>query len=107
MVYTVMLSTSAAHRLASNSVMSSGRSFTLSMNRSILLRRIMMLKIETRNGVKELMADSIVSAIGFVPDQTLADKSNPHVHVIGDANFVSNLKGAVWYANDLAIALSK
>ena len=56
--------------------------------------------------VKELKADSIVSAIGFVPDQTLADKSNPHVHVIGDANFVSNLKGAVWYANDLAIALS-
>jgi len=65
-----------------------------------------MLKIETRSGVKELKADSIVSAIGFVPDQTLADKSNPHVHVIGDANFVSNLKGAVWYANDLAIALS-
>ena len=35
---TVMLSTSPAHRLSSNSVMSSGSSFTLSMNRSIFLR---------------------------------------------------------------------
>ena len=35
---TVMLSTSPAHRLSSNSVMSSGSSCTLSMNRSIFLR---------------------------------------------------------------------
>ena len=41
LLYTVMLSTSPAHRLSSNSVMSSGRSFTLSMKRSIFLRRIM------------------------------------------------------------------
>ena len=79
----------------------------MDMNPSRAIFIFRMLKIETLSGVKELMADSIVSAIGFVPDQTLADKSNPHVHVIGDANFVSNLKGAVWYANDLAIALSK
>ena len=37
LAWTVMLSTSAAHRLASNSVMSSGRPFTLSMKRSIFL----------------------------------------------------------------------
>ena len=35
----VPLSPSPANRLSSNSVMSSGRSFTLSMNRSIFLRR--------------------------------------------------------------------
>ena len=38
LAYTVMLSTSAAHRLSSNPVMSFGRSLMLSMNRSIFLR---------------------------------------------------------------------
>jgi hypothetical protein len=41
LLYNVMLSTSPAHRLSSNSVTASGRSLMLSMNRSIFLRRIM------------------------------------------------------------------
>ena len=63
--------------------------------------------IETPEGRKKLDADSVVCAIGFAPNNTLADPNNKHVHVIGDACLVSNLKGAIWNANDLAIEMSK
>lgn len=63
--------------------------------------------IENTDGKQELEADSFVSAVGFKSDIGLLKKKNKHVHVIGDAAKVSNLKGAIWGANDLVLKLSK
>ena len=62
---------------------------------------------ENAEGRHELEADSIVNAIGFDPGAALCPKKRKHVHIIGDAASVSNLKNAIWGANDLAVALSK
>ena len=63
--------------------------------------------IENKDGRQELPADSFVSAVGFKSENSLVPKHNKHVHVLGDAATVSNLKGAIWGANDLAVKLSK
>ena len=62
---------------------------------------------ENAEGRHEIEADSIVNAIGFDPGTALCPKKQKHVHIIGDAASVSNLKNAIWSANDLAVALSK
>lgn len=63
--------------------------------------------IEGKDGCQTIQADSFVSAVGFSSGSPLFDKKNKHVHIIGDAAHVSNLKGAIWPANDLAILFSK
>ena len=63
--------------------------------------------IENKDGQQRLPADSFVSAVGFKSDLSLLTKKSRHVHVIGDAANVSNLKGAIWGANDLVLKLSK
>ena len=57
--------------------------------------------------MKTIPCDSVVRATGFNPDTSLITGKNKHVHVIGDADKVSNLKGAVWGANNLILKLSK
>jgi 2-enoate reductase len=64
--------------------------------------------IEGPEGKREIFADSVVNAIGFNPGSPLApEKKNPHVHRIGDVENVSNLKNAIWGANDLVLKLSR
>lgn len=63
--------------------------------------------IENVEGQKELPCDSVVRATGFNPNASLLSGKKKHVHVIGDADKVSNLKGAVWGANNLILKLSK
>lgn len=63
--------------------------------------------VEGRDGRLRLNADSVVNAAGFTPNRSLFSGRSRHVHYIGDAKTVSNLKGAVWGANDLAVKLSK
>jgi len=63
--------------------------------------------IENNEGRQELEADSFVSAVGFKSDTSLLPRKRKHVHVIGDASSVSNLKGAIWGANELVLKLSK
>lgn len=63
--------------------------------------------IENKDGRQTIPADSVVSAVGFSAGSHLAGKKNKHVHVIGDAAQVSNLKGAIWPANDLALKFSE
>jgi 2-enoate reductase len=55
-----------------------------------------------------LLADIIITSIGYNSDKTLAIRAgdDPHVHVIGDAAQVGNVLGAIWDANDTALALS-
>ena len=62
---------------------------------------------ENTEGRHEVEADSVVNAIGFASGSALCPKKRKHVHIIGDAANVSNLKNAIWGANDLAVALSK
>lgn len=63
--------------------------------------------IENADGRQELEADSFVSAVGFKSDISLLTGKRKHVHVIGDASSISNLKGAIWGANELVLKLSK
>ena len=53
--------------------------------------------VEDKNGDKtEIAADSVIVSVGYVP-APVAKKSG-HVHVIGDANKVGNLRTVVWNA---------
>lgn len=59
-----------------------------------------------RGGARETVeCDSVVSAAGFVSGSALAEKDSKRVHILGDAAEVSNLKGAIWRANDLVMEL--
>lgn len=55
----------------------------------------------------ELPADSVITSIGYVAGTPFGEVANKRIHVIGDAGKVSNLRSAVWAANDLAVKLSK
>lgn len=53
-------------------------------------------------------ADTVITSIGYVNGVPFTfDQKNKHIHVIGDAAKVSNLKNAIWSADDLAVKLSK
>lgn len=47
--------------------------------------------ISTKDGEKEIACDSVVLSVGYVSDQSLM-KENEHVHILGDADKVGNLK---------------
>lgn len=61
--------------------------------------------LETKDGDKEIPADSVITSIGYLAGSPFADKANKHVHVIGDAAKVGNLRSVIWSANDLALTL--
>lgn len=66
--------------------------------------------IETKEGKKEIPADSVITSIGYIPGSPLVKdpkKPGKHVHLLGDAATVGNLKTAIWTANDLVQKLSK
>lgn len=49
-------------------------------------------------------ADTVIVSIGYNSNNALANElSDDNVHVIGDANKVSNLLGAIWQAYELAM----
>ena len=47
--------------------------------------------------------DTVVSSIGYINNDTFGKKLPKNVHVIGDASKISNLKNAIWQANELVI----
>ena len=51
----------------------------------------------------EVKADSVILSVGYRPTP-LAEKSK-HVHVIGDAAKVGNLRTVIWGAWDVAMKL--
>ena len=55
----------------------------------------------------QLTADSVIVSIGYAAGNPFVEKEQKHVHILGDADHVANLKAAIWAANDLAIQLSK
>jgi len=63
--------------------------------------------VEKNRKIEELPADSVIVSIGYMAGNPFTPKKQKHVHILGDANHVANLKAAIWAANDLAIKLSK
>lgn len=63
--------------------------------------------VETNGEKTEIPADSVIISIGYVAGNPFVEKKQKHIHVLGDAEHVANLKSAIWAANDLAIRLSK
>ncbi len=59
---------------------------------------------DTENGRECVKADTVIVSIGYNSEKELADTiSGDNVHVIGDANKVSNLMGAIWQAYEIAM----
>lgn len=57
------------------------------------------------DGEKIIKADSVICAVGYMSEKTLYDEvkeSMPYVHLLGDAETVSNIMYAVWNAYELA-----
>lgn len=53
---------------------------------------------------KEIPADTVIVSIGYTSVNPFAESlSGDHVHVIGDANKVANLMGAIWTAYETAM----
>ena len=50
--------------------------------------------INTKDGQKEVKADSVILAIGYNPNPIA--KASKNVHIVGDANKVGNLRTVIW-----------
>ncbi len=62
--------------------------------------------ISRKDGSKqELKADSIITAIGYNPAPKF--KKSKHVHIVGDANKVGNLRTVIWGAWDVVKKINK
>ena len=61
--------------------------------------------ILTPDGEKVIDCDSVVLSVGYVPGTSLVKESSEHVHILGDAAKVGNLKNVIWGAYDLAFSL--
>ena len=48
-------------------------------------------------------ADSVILSVGYIPTP-LAEKSK-HVHLVGDAKKIGNLRTVIWNAWDVAMKL--
>lgn len=61
--------------------------------------------LETKDGEVEVAVDSVITSIGYLAGSPFDDKAGEHVHIIGDAAKVGNLKSVIWGANDLVLKL--
>jgi 2-enoate reductase len=60
--------------------------------------------IKDKDGdTKELRADSVILSVGYNPAPL--EKKSKHVHVIGDAQSVGNLRTVIWGAWDVAMKI--
>lgn len=62
--------------------------------------------LDQKGKIVEVPVDSVIVSIGYnsyIPFQ----KEDAHIHLLGDADRVGNLKTAIWGANDLVLALDK
>lgn len=60
--------------------------------------------IQTKEGTKEILCDSTILSIGYVAGTPLADKPSDHVHILGDAAKVGNLKTVIAASYELAFS---
>lgn len=57
--------------------------------------------------IAAIPADSVIVSIGYIVGNPFVEKKHNHVHILGDADHVGNLKATIWASNDLVIKLSK
>lgn len=62
--------------------------------------------IQTKDGVKIVEVDNVIASIGYNSYAPLFKENDSHVHLLGDAKVVGNLKTAIWAANDLVISFN-
>ncbi len=63
--------------------------------------------IERKDGTREeIPANSVIVSMGYTSGHPFVGQESEHVHVIGDADKVGNLRKAIWAANDLVVKLS-
>lgn len=61
--------------------------------------------IQTPEGEKKLPCDSVILSVGYISNDSLFSKSSEHLHLLGDAAKVGNLKSVIWGAYELAFSL--
>lgn len=62
-------------------------------------------RIKTPDGEKTISADTVICAVGYAPERGIYEEikaSMPYVHLLGDAEQVSNIMYAIWNAYELA-----
>ena len=55
--------------------------------------------------VFEIPADNVILSVGYKPQPLQHNEKNKHIHVIGDANKVGNLRTVIWGAWDVAMKI--
>ena len=62
--------------------------------------------VADKNGMEyKIDADSVILSAGYKPQPLQHDEKNKHIHVIGDANKVGNLRTVIWGAWDVCMKL--
>ena len=61
--------------------------------------------IKTADGTKEIPCDSVILSVGYTAGTPLIEKETEHIHILGDAAKVGNLKSVIWGAYELAFSL--
>ncbi len=62
------------------------------------------IEVQTKEGkILKLPADSTIVSVGYVPSPVA--KEGEHIHIVGDAHQVGNLKTVIWQAWEVAEAL--
>ena len=61
--------------------------------------------VMTKDGeTKTIPADSVILSVGYKP-APIVEKAGKHVHIVGDASKVGNLRTVIWQAWDVAMKL--
>ena len=53
----------------------------------------------------KIAADSVILSVGYKPQPLEHNEKDKHIHVIGDANKVGNLRTVIWGAWDVCMKL--
>lgn len=60
--------------------------------------------VNTPGGERQINCDSVILSVGYVPRTEIEFEKTEHVHILGDAAKVGNLKTVIWGAYDLAFS---
>ena len=61
--------------------------------------------VNTKDGERRIKVDTVITSVGYNPNPLVNEDKEKHIHVIGDASKVGNLKSVIWGAYDLAYKL--
>ena len=61
--------------------------------------------IGTKDGDVKIDVDDVILSVGYKSTPLVAEDEKNHIHVVGDALKVGNLKNVIWKAYELAFKL--